>query len=143
VFPYSAREGTPAAQFPLQVPEPVKAARTKQMQAVANASAQTFARSFIGRRMPVLWESCDIAVTGERVAALDNRRGQNNEDERAHADGMVRFPLWSGYTDNYVRVTAPNEGNWRNRIATAELIEPEGDGIRGRLIEEIAKVSGV
>ena len=123
VFPYSAREGTVAAKFPLHVSDPVKAARTKQMQSVADSSARAFAERFVGRTMDVLWETT----------------------ERENSPMLPRSPaplhFWSGYTDNYIRVVAASDGNLRNRISRAELIELDEDGVKGRLTEGLAEAS--
>lgn len=57
VFPYSRREGTPAASYGGQVEEQVKRQRAQAMQVLADCKADVFHRSFIGRKMPVLWET--------------------------------------------------------------------------------------
>ncbi|MBI5302932.1 MAG: tRNA (N(6)-L-threonylcarbamoyladenosine(37)-C(2))-methylthiotransferase MtaB [Chloroflexi bacterium] len=59
VFPYSMREGTPAATMSHQVADAAKQSRVRQMQTVGDASACAFAGRFVGRVMPVLWESVD------------------------------------------------------------------------------------
>jgi threonylcarbamoyladenosine tRNA methylthiotransferase MtaB len=59
VFPYSKRDGTIAANLPLQVTDAVKESRAKQMQAIADASQRQFARQFIGKSLHVLWESVE------------------------------------------------------------------------------------
>jgi threonylcarbamoyladenosine tRNA methylthiotransferase MtaB len=56
VFPYSPRPGTAAAEMPHQVPEPVKKERSRQTLLLADESAQSFQRRFLGRIMEVLWE---------------------------------------------------------------------------------------
>jgi threonylcarbamoyladenosine tRNA methylthiotransferase MtaB len=57
VFPFSLRPGTPAALMPGQVPARIKEERAARMRAVADSSAVAFRQRFLGRSMPVLWES--------------------------------------------------------------------------------------
>ncbi|MDE6593415.1 MAG: tRNA (N(6)-L-threonylcarbamoyladenosine(37)-C(2))-methylthiotransferase MtaB [Oscillospiraceae bacterium] len=55
VFPYSVREGTPAANMP-QVPVDVKKRRAKEFSELAAACARKFRESLIGKSFPVLFE---------------------------------------------------------------------------------------
>ncbi|MDE7294196.1 MAG: MiaB/RimO family radical SAM methylthiotransferase [Oscillospiraceae bacterium] len=55
VFPYSVREGTPAANMP-QVQVDVKKRRAKEFSELAEASARKFRESLIGKSFPVLFE---------------------------------------------------------------------------------------
>ncbi|MBR2215139.1 MAG: tRNA (N(6)-L-threonylcarbamoyladenosine(37)-C(2))-methylthiotransferase MtaB [Selenomonadaceae bacterium] len=57
VFPFSPREGTPAAKMSGAVPENIKKVRLKALQEVAAESAQDFARRFLGREVTVLFET--------------------------------------------------------------------------------------
>ncbi|CAG0947148.1 Threonylcarbamoyladenosine tRNA methylthiotransferase MtaB [Anaerolineae bacterium] len=113
VFPYSARAGTLAVNLPLQVADAVKESRAKQMQTIADASAHAFARRFLGRAMDVLWESRE-EMTDD--LSLASRRSP---------------PVWSGYTDNYVRVTAASDANLHNQIVSARILDvaQRGDGV--------------
>ncbi len=112
VFPYSLRAGTAAATMPAQVPERMKAARARQMQVVASASARAFAQRFVGRTMEVLWETQELTADGRAPKVDKWRRG-----------------WWSGYTDNYIRVIAPSDADWSNRIAPARLVAVTDDGV--------------
>ena len=56
VFPYSRREGTPAAKMPDQVPKAVKEARASRAAAVAAELEDAFHTSLIGTEQPVLFE---------------------------------------------------------------------------------------
>lgn len=104
VFRYSPRSGTPAASFPDQVPAEVSAARSDAMIAVGEISGRAFRQRFIGRAMPVLWE--------------------NREPESG---------LWSGLTDNYIRVWMASSEDLHNRLIDVELVALEDDGMLGRL----------
>ena len=55
-FKYSARPGTPAADRPDQVPEPVKRMRLQAVQGAISRGAQVFDQAMVGRRVPVLFE---------------------------------------------------------------------------------------
>ncbi len=123
VFPYSIREGTVAATMPLHVAESVRESRVKQMQLAADASAHRFVERFIGRVMPVLWE------TKESV----RRDGPSDGMGRHPATRASETGLWSGYTDNYIRVSAFSEADLHNRIAPARLTGARGDSATGDL----------
>ncbi len=56
VFAYSPRPGTVAGRAPDQVPAPVKEARSRAMQAVAEESRRRFFQAMVGRTEPVLFE---------------------------------------------------------------------------------------
>lgn len=65
VFPYSKREGTPAAKYPEQIPNKIKEERVKALLEVARESQEDYVRRFIGQRVEVLIER----VSPEGVAA--------------------------------------------------------------------------
>ncbi len=100
VFPYSAREGTAAAGFGGQVPAAERRERVDAMEAVARATGEAVRRSFLGTIRPVLWEALDHPANGTGA-------------------------LWSGLTDNYLRVQAiaPAGVDLENRITPARLVE--------------------
>jgi threonylcarbamoyladenosine tRNA methylthiotransferase MtaB len=102
IFPYSPRPGTAAANMPDQVDERVKKVRSEAMLELAQKSAQTFRRRFLGRRLTVLWE------------------GSKNG-------------IWSGLTNNYLRVFAQSEEKLSNRLLPATLVEERGQGLWGSL----------
>jgi threonylcarbamoyladenosine tRNA methylthiotransferase MtaB len=62
VFPYSRRSGTPAAEYPNQVPEPEKKRRASQLQALAEKKAADFNAKFLGRDLEVLIEAAEQGV---------------------------------------------------------------------------------
>ncbi len=63
VFPYSKREGTPAARRMDQVEESVKKARAHRMQALASRKTREYEASFVGETMEVLFETEKEGVT--------------------------------------------------------------------------------
>ncbi|MDE3090965.1 MAG: tRNA (N(6)-L-threonylcarbamoyladenosine(37)-C(2))-methylthiotransferase MtaB [Chloroflexota bacterium] len=120
VFPYSARAGTVAATLPLPVADAVKSARRAQMQATADASARAFAAQFVGQTMPVLWETVN---SGKWIVDSDSPL-------TTHYSPLV----WSGYTDNYIRVLAASDTNLYNQISPACVRNIEEDGVIADLV---------
>ncbi len=73
VFPYSARQGTPAAQMPLQVPKAVREARARALIAEGDKMALQYREGLVGKNVEVLIEETDAAgtargYTGEYIA---------------------------------------------------------------------------
>jgi threonylcarbamoyladenosine tRNA methylthiotransferase MtaB len=104
VFPYSVRSGTPAARMPDQVPAPVKKERARVLREVAAAGNLAFRQRFVGRTVGVLWESSVLGELG---------------------------PLWSGLTDNYLRVQATSVEDLGNRETPVRLVALTEGGLRG------------
>jgi len=109
VFKYSARPGTPAATMPQQVPCEEKRRRSEAMMALARRGSEEFRRRFLGRTMEVLWE----------------RKERRREGRRR---------IWSGLTDNYIRVWAESEADLANTITPAKLVALTEDGMRGEIV---------
>ena len=106
VFPYSLRTGTPAARMPGQVPAQVRAQRARALRAVASASQRAFSQSFVGRTLGVLWES-----------------------HRERDGGIV----WSGLTDNYLRVYTRSPVNLANTLVPTRLVALTGNDLQGEV----------
>ena len=96
-FPYSPRPGTSAAHHQNPVPEPEKRARMAHLLELAAQSRQNFRQSQIGTTRPTLWERA------------------------------ARHNLWSGLTDNYLRVRAQSPTPLSNQITNAHLTALDGD----------------
>ncbi len=96
IFPYSSRPGTSAAYLKEQVPAPSKKARASEMAEVSQEGFRAFRLGQLGNTRPVLWESA-LGLEGERV--------------------------WTGLTDNYVRVTTQDRRDLGNLVTDAELRE--------------------
>ncbi len=101
-FPYSVRPGTSAAFFDGQVDPKVKAERISQLSAVAHDLSHEFRSGFLGHSRAVLWE------------------------RRLHEDGQGN-QVWSGLTDNYIRVRTSNQTNLSNRILPSQLTAITGE----------------
>ena len=105
VFPYSQRSGTPAATFPDQIPESVKAERVRVMQAAADAVKDTLAQQMLGSTDTVLLEK------------------------------PLSSQLFTGYTRLYlpVVVTAPNAS--AGQIVTCQLDSWDGERCRASVVK--------
>lgn len=103
VFPYSPRPGTTAAGMPNQVRETVKRERIGKMLKLAEESAHRFRMQSAGQTVMVLWE---------------------RETEPG---------LWSGLSDNYIRVFTPGNEALTNRLLPVRLSSELGAGMMGSL----------
>jgi threonylcarbamoyladenosine tRNA methylthiotransferase MtaB len=103
IFPYSARPGTVAARMAHKVQQATKKKRSQLMLHLAQKNAQTFRRKFLGRSLTVLWEE-------------------------AKGDG-----IWTGLSDNYIRVFTESEEQLRNRLLPVRLTQEHGSGLWGSL----------
>ncbi len=64
VFPYSVREGTPAARFESMVPEKVKKERARVLRSISDEKKHRFYSSYTGRLLQVIPEKKSTAETG-------------------------------------------------------------------------------
>ena len=107
IFPFSPRQGTSAAYLKDLVPEQVKKARAVEMGRVAEAGFRAFRLQQLGCTRHVLWES-------------------------ARRPGAC--PVWSGLTDNYIRVSTEDPRDLRNVVTEAQLLELAGDRVTSRAV---------
>jgi threonylcarbamoyladenosine tRNA methylthiotransferase MtaB len=98
VFPYSVRPGTSAAHFGDQVASEVKSRRAQALLELAETQETEFRTRSLGQVRPVLWE------------------------EAREANGLT---LWSGLTDNYIRVVGESAAPLANQITMARLTSLE------------------
>lgn len=108
VFTYSAREGTPAANFSDQVPHPVRKERNAQMREEIGKSQFAYQKQFLGRKLDSLWESAVETVPGRWLAR--------------------------GITDNYLRVKAEADHDLWNQITAVKLKKIEDSMIIGEVV---------
>ncbi len=105
VFPYSARPGTPATKLTHQVPREVRDERARQIRSLGAKQRRRFKRQLLGREFEVLWE-------------------RRRRDRR-----------WAGWTDNYVRVVAPEkEQDLHNQITLTRLTALENGYLKGVVV---------
>ncbi len=109
VFPYSIRPGTSAAYFDAQVDAASKAERAAELTALARDLSLDFRSQFLGRSREVLWE-------------------------RVVERGASEHPVWSGLTDNYIRVRTSTGTDLSNRITASTLTSIEGDWVRAEVL---------
>ena len=104
VFPFSARNGTPAFKMKEQVPPTVKQQRGKKLRLLSTNKRRVFHQKFLGQSREVLWESMK-------------------------PDGTI-----SGYTDNYIRVVLNElyNSDLRNQLLPVRLKELKGQTILGK-----------
>ena len=99
LFPYSPRPGTSAVYLGGQVPAPQKKARANEMAQVALEGFKDFRLRQLGTSRYVLWES---------------------------ARGPAEQPVWTGLTDNYLRVTTQDHRDLGNLVTQVKLQELDG-----------------
>jgi threonylcarbamoyladenosine tRNA methylthiotransferase MtaB len=107
VFVYSPRPGTLAAKMQGQVGSKVKKERSLEMLELARRSAQQFAGRFVGREVAVLWEN----------------------------EVMQGGGVYSGLTDNYIRVFARSQKPLVNQIMPVRLMKMHREGLWGEIVE--------
>jgi threonylcarbamoyladenosine tRNA methylthiotransferase MtaB len=105
VFPYSPRPQTPAAGMPGQIDPRIRRSRAQTMQGIARESSRRFRSRFVGRELTVLLE----------------RRAESG--------------LWSGLTDNYIRVYTEAERDLANTLCEVRLDGLRAGGMHGTRIE--------
>jgi len=106
VFSYSAREGTPAADYPDQIPHPIRKKRSAEIREFLNSSGETYRRHFLGSELVVLWEHVD-EITHKAV----------------------------GLTDNYLRVeTHASQEVW-NTFSRTKITELTQEGVLGEILD--------
>lgn len=123
IFPFSARAGTAAASFDRQVNKALKKERAQRLRQIVARTGQLERERFVGASRPVLWEGAGQPLT--------DRPGPDS----APPPGEL---LWSGFTDNYLRVTAcaPAGLDLGNRIMTVRLQELHGDTLHGAILPD-------
>lgn len=99
VFPYSKRQGTPAAEYPDQIDERVKKERAHRMQALADEKAKQFHDSFIGKIVEVLFETRHDNVTDGLTenyirVYVDSAAVHPGELYKVHLEKHYKDGLW-------------------------------------------------
>jgi len=108
IFPYSIRPGTSAAHLGGHVADAQKKERTGEMLELAATSGKEFRQESLGQTRPVLWEP---------------------------AWGKTSDGVWSGLTDNYLRVKASNDQDLGNVITAARLTGLAEDWVTGEVVD--------
>ena len=104
VFPFSAREQTPAATLPDQVPPDVKAARCRELGELSEVKWRAYVQRFVGRTLPAV--------------AL--------EADPEHDHASTRF-----VTAHSAEVRVAGSGYARGRLHDVSVVEAAADELRG------------
>jgi len=91
VFPYSARQNTPAAQMKGQINGDIKKERVHRLISLSNKLERAYQNSFIGQKMEVLFEEYD-----------------------------EKLKLYKGHSSNYLMVYAQSNENLHNKMRIVE-----------------------
>jgi threonylcarbamoyladenosine tRNA methylthiotransferase MtaB len=110
IFRYSRRQGTAAAAMKGQVPAPAMQERSQRMHLLNATLEQRFRQKFVGRTMPVLWES-----------------------HEPYGFGLQ----WSGLTGNYLRVVTHTsfQTNLRNQVVEMQLVDTVPAALLGQWLK--------
>jgi threonylcarbamoyladenosine tRNA methylthiotransferase MtaB len=111
VFKYSPRSGTDAAEMPGQVAPAVKQERSERLIGLAREMSRGFRSESLGTVLSVLWE--EVGPAGEA-------RGLGIE-----VDGT----LWTGLSDNYIRVYGASPAALGGSISGARVTALAGEGV--------------
>lgn len=108
VFSFSPRPHTPAENFPNVVADDVKRVRSRGMRDLINKSAACYQEKFLGEHLMVLWERAKKTNNGW---------------------------LFSGLSDNYLRVTSSYGVNLYNQISEVKIKGFNDHSLYGVLID--------
>ena len=105
IFPFSERPGTPAVDMPNKVQPRISTERVQRLEVLSDRLHKAFAERYLGSEREVLFESTD------------------------------RNGLMYGYTDNYLRVSAPYDTALINNICRVRLVAFDEEGnIRSEIV---------
>ncbi len=110
VFTYSAREGTPAVNFPHQVAHPLRKERNARIRELLKVSAVKYRQQFVGAELIALWEQVETL-----------------EDNNHKAIGL---------TDNYLRVEASACPDVWNSFSSVRVTGIIPKGVRGEIVNQ-------
>ncbi|MFI3254353.1 MAG: tRNA (N(6)-L-threonylcarbamoyladenosine(37)-C(2))-methylthiotransferase MtaB [Eubacteriales bacterium] len=104
VFPYSPRDGTPAAKMEGQITKEVKSQRSAEGIALGKKMQQAYEKQFIGTSLPVLFES------------------QNLQES-----------LWTGLSPQHIQVTVTSQEALQNKTCLVHITAQEDNRLKGQL----------
>jgi threonylcarbamoyladenosine tRNA methylthiotransferase MtaB len=109
VFSFSARKGTPAANFPDQVPHSIRKARNAEIRDVLQISGESYRSIFLEQELIVLWEQTSEIESG--VCTL------------------------AGLSDNYLKVETEGPADLWNRFSRVRIEEVTPAGVQGTILD--------
>jgi threonylcarbamoyladenosine tRNA methylthiotransferase MtaB len=107
VFTYSPRPGTAAARMKNHLPLNLKKQRSAQLREAFDETGESYRRKFIGRTLPVLWES--VTELGQWGWQME------------------------GHSGNFIRVTAHAPSPRWNMVDEVRLTGLSEEGLRGEI----------
>jgi len=107
VFTYSERSNTEAVDMPGVVPVPERKARNHRLRLLSAKKQRAFMQAHEGQYHRVLWE-------------MGNKTGR-----------------MQGYTENYIRVSAPFDEELIGKVVNATLENPRADGSMSVIIDPV------
>ena len=111
VFPYSVRPGTSASHFDSQVDAETKASGMRRLLSLAEAQSAAFRERSLGTTRTVLWE--------------ERKKGRGRD-------------LWSGLTDNYIKVLGHSRRPLAGRITLARLRRQTENLVMAQVLDDVA-----
>lgn len=108
IFPFSARPGTAAATYELQIPKAIRKQRSAAMRALFAEMTHNYQSAYIGKKVEVLWE--------------------NGEQQ---SDGSW---LMKGLTGNYLRIATETKTNLANQITHMKITSFSEHGLNGEIV---------
>ena len=100
VFPFSARDGTPAARIPDQVPVPVRKERAARLRALGSKQVDSYMSHQLGREEAVLIESNGCGHSPAHAPVRLVETGQNTAS--FPEDGALVQVQYTGKQDGYL-----------------------------------------
>lgn len=117
-FAFSSRPLTKAAEMDNQIAKEIIKERSKELSIIATESKKAVLSKYIGRTLPVLWES------KKEFASPGSNEGMRNTPENSEA-------LFSGYTPNFLRVKANRNNIQKGTISDIIIVDIDGDELVG------------
>lgn len=109
VFTFSPREGTPAADFPDQVPHYLRKTRSAEIRTVLDLSGEKYRKAFLKKKLSVLWEQ--------------------------FLEGETGIGRLTGLTDNYLRIEAEGPADLWNQFSRVNLDKLIPGGVQGTILD--------
>jgi threonylcarbamoyladenosine tRNA methylthiotransferase MtaB len=104
VFPYSPKNGTPAAERKDQLPSKIKTDRSHQLLALSDKMSGEFLSKYVDKTVEVLYER------------------------------SVEAGIYEGHTSNYMKVLTNSDVDLSNRLVFTKIVQVQGENAFGEAI---------